>query len=92
MSRYAELSHKNEKKKITPNILTKPRNMSSAYITTMLVYISNNPAFSTYRYRNNYKINPCETTSNKTRVSPKHKARVNANMRLVLVQESVALK
>ena len=26
----------------------------------------------------------CETTSNKTRVSPKHKARVNANMRLVL--------
>ena len=23
------------KKKITPNILTKPRNMSSAYITTM---------------------------------------------------------
>ena len=35
MSRYAELSHKNEKKKITPNILTKPRNMSSAYITTM---------------------------------------------------------
>ena len=25
----------------------------------------------------------CETTSNKTRVSPKHKARVNANMRLV---------
>ena len=27
----------------------------------------------------------CETTSNKTRVSPKHKARVNANMRLVVV-------
>ena len=25
----------------------------------------------------------CETTSNKTRVSPKHKARMNANMRLV---------
>ena len=25
----------------------------------------------------------CETTSNTTRVSPKHKARVNANMRLV---------
>ena len=29
----------------------------------------------------------CETTSNKTRVSPKHKARVNANMRLVLLQK-----
>ena len=27
----------------------------------------------------------CETTSNKTRVSPKHKARVNANMRLVKI-------
>ena len=27
----------------------------------------------------------CETTSNKTRVSPKHKARVNANMRLVVL-------
>ena len=48
MSRYAELSHKNEKK-ITPKLPS----------------------------------NPCETTSNKTRVSPKHKARVNANMRLV---------
>ena len=28
----------------------------------------------------------CETTSNKTRVSPKHKARVNANMRLVYLK------
>ena len=28
----------------------------------------------------------CETTSNKTRVSPKHKAQVNANMRLVIIQ------
>ena len=69
------------KKEITPNILTKPRN--NYVFKLLLVYISNNPAFSTYRYRNNYKINPCETTSKKTRVSPKHKARVNANMRLV---------
>ena len=29
----------------------------------------------------------CETTSNKTRVSPKHKARVNANMRLVIIRQ-----
>ena len=30
----------------------------------------------------------CETTSNKTRVSPKHKARVNANMRLVFFRSA----
>ena len=33
----------------------------------------------------------CETTSNKTRVSPKHKARVNANMRLVILQFSIPI-
>ena len=35
-----------------------------------------------YMYVTIYAI-CCATTSNKTRVSPKHKARVNANMRLV---------